>query len=122
MWSPSNKTVVVTGATSGIGLEAAAVLAGQGGRLVLIGRDRARLDAAVTTVRSRSGSQPASYLCDFSSQASIRALAASLQRDLPRIDVLVNNAGGASPDRTVTEDGIEKTFATNHLGYFLLTT
>ena len=60
-------------------------------------------------------------LCDFSSQASIRALAADILRDIDRLDVLVNNAGGVNKTRRLTVDGIEMTFAVNHLGYFLLT-
>src|SRR5690242_13550719 len=117
------KTVVVTGATSGIGMEAAVSLAGMGAHLVLIGRDSGRLAKAVEQVRKRSGGSAAvdSLLCDFSSQASIRKLAAELRERYPRIDVLVNNAGGVSVQRTLTADGIESTFAVNHLGYFLLT-
>ena len=121
-WSVSGKTVVITGATSGIGLEAGVVLAGMGARVILIGRDRARTDSAVATVRARTDKAAASYLCDFSSQASIRTLASAILRDHARIDVLVNNAGGCSVTRTITADGLETTFATNHLGYFLLTT
>ena len=116
------KTVVITGATSGIGLEAAVSLATQGARTVLVGRNPAKTAAAVETVRKRSGSTAVeSTLCDFSSQASVRKLAADLRGRCERIHVLVNNAGGVSPQRTLTADGFETTFAVNHLGYFLLT-
>ncbi|MFI5178117.1 MAG: SDR family oxidoreductase [Vicinamibacterales bacterium] len=117
----AEKTVLVTGATSGIGLEASVALARMGASLILVGRDPERTKAAVAALRARAGSTPGAYLCDFSSQTSIRELAAAVRRDHPRIHVLVNNAGGVNKRRTVTVDGIETTFATNHLGYFLLT-
>jgi retinol dehydrogenase 14 len=76
----------------------------------------------VAAIKSRSRADASSYICDFSSQADIRRLAAEIHRDHPRLHVLVNNAGGVNKRRTLTVDGIERTFATNHLGYFLLTT
>jgi NAD(P)-dependent dehydrogenase (short-subunit alcohol dehydrogenase family) len=116
------KTVVITGATSGIGLEAAVALAREGARVVLVGRNPGKTAAAVAEVRKRSGSAAVeSLLCDFSSQESIRKLAGDLRARCERIDVLVNNAGGLYPRRTLTGDRIESTFAVNHLGYFLLT-
>ncbi len=117
------KTMVVTGATSGIGLEAAVMLAARGATVVLVGRDAARTQAAVATVKSRSGATAvSSLLCDFGDRAQIRRLASELLAQCPRIDVLINNAGSVSATREVTPDGYEKTFAVNHLGYFLLTT
>ena len=116
------KTILITGATNGIGLEAAVELARRGGRVVMVGRDPGRTETAAADVVSRSGSREVSHLlCDFSSQASIRALAADVLAKLDRLDVLVNNAGGVNKARRLTEDGIEATFAVNHLGYFLLT-
>ena len=121
-WDIRGKTVLVTGATSGIGLEASVALARQGARVIMIGRNQAKTEAARADVASRSGSKEVSYLlADFASQASVRALANAVRSQADRLDVLVNNAGGVNKARTVTADGIETTFAVNHLGYFLLT-
>ena len=121
-WDIRDKTVLLTGATSGIGLEASVALARQGARVVMVGRDPARTAAAVADVAARSGSKEVSHLlADFSSQAAIRALADAVRSRVDRLDVLVNNAGGVHKDRRLTVDGIEATFAVNHLGYFLLT-
>jgi len=118
----AGKTVLVTGATSGIGLEASVVLARMNARLVMIGRDPAKTAEKVEEVRKRSGSTAVeSLLCDFSSQARIRRLADEFRARHDRLDILVNNAGAVFAKRSVTEDGIESTFAVNHLGYFLLT-
>ncbi len=118
-WDVRAKTVLVTGATSGIGLEGSVELARRGARVLMVGRDLARTEAAVADVVTRSGSTDVSHLlCDFSSQAEIRKLAASVPGPL---HVLVNNAGGVHKTRRLTVDGIEATFAVNHLGYFLLT-
>ena len=121
-WDIRGKTVLVTGATSGIGLEASVALARQGARVIMVGRNQAKTEAARADVASRSGSKEVSYLlADFASQASVRALADAVRSRVDRLDVLVNNAGGVNKARTVTADGIETTFAVNHLGYFLLT-
>ncbi len=121
MWSVAGKTVVVTGATSGIGLEAARVLAGAGARLVLVGRNAERLATARALVGGAGAVPPETYEADFASLRSVSGLADALLRDLPRIDVLINNAGSVFARRTVTEDGIEATFAVNHLAPMLLT-
>ena len=121
-WNIGGKTVLVTGATSGIGLEASVALARQGARVVMVGRDRAKTELAAVAVTARAGVKPeAQLLCDFSSQASIRALAGQVLERCERVDVLVNNAGGVNKTRRLSADGIEATFAVNHLGYFLLT-
>ena len=120
-WTIEDKTVLITGATSGIGLEAAVSLAQQGARLILAGRGAARMAHAVATVQARGGAVASSYLCDMSSQLEIRRLATEVARNHPQLHVLVNNAGGVNKRRGLTADGIERTFATNHLGSFLLT-
>ena len=121
-WNIGGKTVLVTGATSGIGLEASVALARQGARVVMVGRDRAKTELAAVAITARAGVKPeAQLLCDFSSQASIRALAGQVLERFERVDVLVNNAGGVNKTRRLSADGIEATFAVNHLGYFLLT-
>ena len=121
-WDVRGKTALITGATSGIGLEASVELARRGARVLMLGRDRARTDAAVAAVIARSGAKDVqSLLCDFSSQAEIRKLAEVVLARREPLHVLVNNAGGVHKTRQLTVDGIETTFATNHLGYFLLT-
>ena len=122
-WDVRGKTILVTGATSGIGLEASVELARRGARVVMVGRDAARTEAARATVAERSGSREVTHLlCDFASQVAIRDLARTFRAGHDRLDVLVNNAGGVNKARRLTADGIEATFAVNHLGYFLLTT
>jgi NAD(P)-dependent dehydrogenase (short-subunit alcohol dehydrogenase family) len=118
------KTYVITGASDGIGLECASQLArGEPDcRIVLVGRDPRRTAAAVGRVRAESPTCASdSLLCDFADQAAVRRLADDLLRTCPRIDVLVNNAGTVFSRRTLTTDGIEATFAVNHLAGFLLT-
>lgn len=118
----SGKTALVTGASSGIGLEASVKLAKNGAEVLMVARDPKRGEAARADVARRSGSDAVSLLlCDFGSQAAIRALADEVKSKAARLDILVNNAGSVSSKRQVTEDGIEQTFAVNHLGYFLLT-
>lgn len=121
MWSIAGKTVLVTGATSGIGLESAAVLASLGANVSIVGRDAARLAKARATVRTRSGHEPATYLCDFSNLGEVGRLADEILRDVPTLHVLINNAGSVFAKRTLTVDGIEATFAVNHLSHFMLT-
>jgi len=121
-WDVRDKTILITGTTSGIGLEASLALARRGARVVMVGRDRARTEAAVAKVRAGSGSTEITHLlCDFSSLAAVRELAGAAHARCPRLDVLVNNAGGVSKVRRLTENGIERTFAVNHLAPFLLT-
>lgn len=116
------RTILVTGATGGIGIEAAVVFARRGARVVITGRDPARTDAALASIRARSDSHTVDALqADFASQAAVRRLAAEFLAKYPRLDLLVNNAGSVNPKRTLTEDIVETTFAVNHLAPFLLT-
>ena len=116
------KTIVITGASDGIGLEASSQLAAQGHHVVMVGRTPAKVTAAVKRVRHESPDAPVeSYLCDNTSLDDVRGLAHDLLATYPRIDVLVNNAGTVFDKRTVTPDGIEATFQVNHLAGFLLT-
>ncbi len=118
----SQRTAIITGASSGIGLYTALGLARAGMRVVMIGRDRARTEAARRFVASRARSAPlAIALADFAALVEVRRLAAVLLADCSRIDVLVNNAGLVSPKYRVSADGFELTFAVNHLAPFLLT-
>jgi NAD(P)-dependent dehydrogenase (short-subunit alcohol dehydrogenase family) len=116
------KTVLVTGANTGIGLETAAGLAGMGATVVLTSRDPAKGAAAVDEIRSRStDADVTSMTLDLSSLAGVRAFAATFSEQHPKLDVLINNAGLILDKRTTTEDGYETTFQVNHLGPFLLT-
>ena len=116
----TGKTVLVTGATGGIGLATAAGLAGLGARVGIVGRDVARSEAAATQLRAVGG-QVDVFIADVSSQDEVRRLADEALAAYPRLDVLVNNVGGYWATRHTTVDGLEHTFAVNHLAPFLLT-
>jgi retinol dehydrogenase 14 len=116
------KTVLITGGTGGIGKAAAIRLAAMGARVGVTGRDRARGEEAAAEIRDASGNAAVDvFVADMSSQAEIRRLAAEVLAAYPRIDVLLNNVGGFWSHRHVTADGLEHTFALNHLAPFLLT-
>lgn len=116
------KVVVITGASSGIGKEAAVEIARHGARVVAVARGRQRGEDAVGEIRARSGSdQVALELADLSVLGEVRALAQRLLATCPRIDVLVNNAGVVLSRRQLTADGLEAQLAVNHLAPFLLT-
>jgi NAD(P)-dependent dehydrogenase (short-subunit alcohol dehydrogenase family) len=118
----TGKIVVVTGANSGIGLAAAEAFARGGARLAIVGRDQARLDAALTAIRAAApDADVASFQADFASLDSVRELAGALRDAYPKIDVLANNAGGAFSGRGTTVDGFERSIGVNHLAPFLLT-
>src|SRR3982751_6151677 len=103
-WEIRGKRVIVTGATSGIGLEAARSLAGQGAKVVIVGRDAAKTARCLEEIRSTAtGGDVSSLLCDFSRQSDVRRLADEVLRRYDRIDVLVNNAGAVFKERTLTE-------------------
>jgi NAD(P)-dependent dehydrogenase (short-subunit alcohol dehydrogenase family) len=113
---------LITGATSGIGLETAAGLAALGAHVVMVGRDRERGEQARKGVIEKTGNDRVDLLlADLSSVAGVRALAREFLATWPALHVLVNNAGTVELKRTTTVDGFEKTFAVNHLSYFLLT-
>ncbi|WP_165224254.1 SDR family oxidoreductase [Aquisphaera insulae] len=116
------KVCVVTGASAGIGFITARELVRQGARVIGVGRSPERCEAAARRIREETGSRAIEYLiADLSSQADIRRLASEIRAKVPRLDVLVNNAGGIFLTRQTTVDGLELTFALNHLAYFLLT-
>ena len=118
----AGKRCVVTGGTDGIGLVTARELARRGAAVVVVGRDRAKGERVVREIRAATGSDAVSLaVADLSVQREVRALAAELLDRAPRLDVLVNNAGAVFGERALTEDGIERTLALNHLAYFLLT-
>ena len=122
--SMDGKVCLVTGATSGIGRATAHSLAARGARVVIVGRSPEKTAAVVAAIQQATGNQAVEgLLADLSSQRQVRALAAQVRQDgrYPQIDVLVNNAGGVFAARQETEDGLEMTFAVNHLAYFLLT-
>ena len=116
------KTVVITGATSGIGQVAAERLAAMGARLVLVARDKTRGEAELARLRSLTpGINHAIHYADLSLLAEVKRVAAEIAAAEPRIDVLINNAGALFATRHITSDGLELTFATNHMSYFILT-
>jgi len=116
------KVCVITGATSGIGLVAAERLGALGARLVLVGRDEVRGETALKELRLRiPGVAATIHYGDLSRLSEMNRLAAEIAAAEPRIDVLINNAGAIFQERSATEDGLERTFALNHMAYFVLT-
>jgi len=115
------KVALVTGGTSGIGKATATALAAMGADVVVVGRDPERGERAAAEIRAQTGGRVDLALADLASQAEVRSLAEEFRRRYDRLDVLVNNAGLVQSTRTETPDGLETTFATNHLAPFLLT-
>lgn len=122
------KTCLITGATGGIGLITAEALARQGANLVLVGRDPVRTSAVGAEIRRKTGSDRVEYLLgDLSVQSDVRRIADAFRHGSEhsqphdRLDILINNAGAVFMQRRMSADGIEMTFALNHLAYFLLT-
>ena len=116
------KVVVITGGTSGIGQVAAEQLAGMGARIILVARSEARAAASLARLRQAGPEvDHSARYADLSSIAATRNLAAEIAAAEPRIDVLVNNAGALFNNRQLSPDGLEMTFAVNHMAYFVLT-
>jgi NAD(P)-dependent dehydrogenase (short-subunit alcohol dehydrogenase family) len=116
------KIVVITGATSGIGQIAATRLAALGARIVLVARNRGRAEFTLAALR-KAGPNLAhgAHIADLSILGEMKRVGQEIAAAEPRIDVLINNAGNVFPTRRVTADGLERTFATNHMAYFVLT-
>jgi NAD(P)-dependent dehydrogenase (short-subunit alcohol dehydrogenase family) len=116
------KTVVITGGTSGIGEVAAIALAKMGARIVLVVRDKSRGDATLARLRdSAPGIAHSVHFADLLRVAEMKRVAAEIADREPHIDVLINNAGAMFAKRRLTEDGLERTFALNHMAYFVMT-
>jgi len=116
------KTVVITGGTSGIGEVAAEALARMGARIVLVARNKARAEATLARLgKSGAGVAHSVYFADLTSLAEMKRVAAEIANREPPIDILINNAGALFGTRRLTEDGLEATFALNHMSYFVVT-
>ena len=122
MTDMQGKVVLITGATNGIGRAAALALAKRGATVAVAGRDRQRLDDTLAMVRAETGNEAVSgLLADLSTQAGVRQLADAFRERHDRLDLLLNNAGASFRERADTADGLERTFAVNHVAYYLLT-
>jgi len=117
----AGKTVLVTGGTAGIGRATALGLAAMGAHLAIAGRDRPRADGVAREINAVGGGNVDVFVADLSSQPEVRRLADQVLQRLSRIDVLISNGGGYWNTRHITADGLERTFAINHLAPFLLT-
>jgi retinol dehydrogenase 14 len=117
----AGKAVLITGASSGIGRATALGLARMGADLAIVGRDGARSEDAAREIRAAGRGRVDLFIADLSSQSQVRELAEEVRQSLSRIHVLINNVGGSWATRHVTADGLERTFAVNHLAPFLLT-
>jgi NAD(P)-dependent dehydrogenase (short-subunit alcohol dehydrogenase family) len=116
------KTIVITGATSGIGEVAAIRLAEQGARIVHVARDARRAEATQVALRKANpGANHVAHLADLSLLSEMKRVAGEIAAAEPRIDVLIDNAGALFNSRRETADGLEMTFALNHMGYFVIT-
>ena len=120
-WNIRGKTCIITGGSDGIGRAAAREFALQGAVVAIVGRNLAKTQAAAEEIEAVSGGTIHYHIADLSSQAEVRRLAQALLDRYPQIQVLLNNAGAVFDRRQITVDGMERTFALNHLAYVLLT-
>lgn len=117
----SGKTALVTGATNGIGKAAAMRLASMGATVIVAGRSKAKADEVAAAINAAGRGRAETALADLATLAGARALAADVASRFSRLDVLINNAGAFFQQRQVTSDGLEMTFALNHMSYFVVT-
>jgi NAD(P)-dependent dehydrogenase (short-subunit alcohol dehydrogenase family) len=116
------KTVLITGASDGVGKETARKIAKMGAHLILVGRNLEKTNrAAAEIIEDSKNEKVDTLIADLSEQSEVRKLADEIKSKYSQLDILFNNAGAAFPTRKFTSDSIEKTFASNHLAYFLLT-
>ncbi len=116
------KTILISGATNGIGKQSALELAKMGAQIVIIGRNKAKTEETLREIQSSSGNKDVhALIADLSSMAEVRRVADDFKKQYARLDVLLNNAGSFFSERQESVDGYEMTFALNHLSYFLLT-
>jgi retinol dehydrogenase-12 len=119
----NNKNIVITGATDGIGLAAAIAIARQGYRIGLVGRNAQKAAIAQEKIISLTGNDQLDFFeADLSSVNNVQSLAEEIKSKYSSLNVLLNNAGGANRYKVITDEGLEKTFATNQMNYFVLTT
>lgn len=117
-----DKTILISGSTDGIGRQTALELARMKARIIVHGRSEERCRQTVSFIKEKTANMRVEYICaDFSSQAEIKEMAAAIKRNYSRLDVLINNAGIFEAQRKLSVDGLEMTFAVNHLSSFLLT-
>ena len=118
-----NKTIIVTGATDGIGLEAATKIAALGNRVGLVGRNPQKGAKAIESIINLTGNDKLDFFqADLSLVSDINQLSQDIKNKYSELNVLLNNAGGANKNKVITSEGLEKTFATNQMNYFILTT